>query len=420
MTAAAINTHQLDELAAYYNENLGQAPWREKLLSKIDTNQNIDVDLGTAKIPLPLRILRPLTVSLIMDIAARRWLRPTLQHPTQTDLTRLRAAVGLGDLSARAFAEKLRDKCVELQHAHGPIGRWIQRQTALIDLSISPPPEMGSDSVRAAIALRQGLFQAMSILPVSPTTAAGLAQQISRDALRAAAFATCSVFGGECHVSANLMIPVRGNTPLPNYPAGSLAAAARARGDALWEGLSAPRRLLVVGETRGAGHVGFWVPILRANNGDELPGGPYAFLRMSGQAVFKDDLPGLAGFPESTREKWRDYMHRHFNERLFASIPLLVPDSAMPGTGSIAIAVLNVNASPQHEETWYRAYHEEWLRIAQGRVAAFAEIAVYACLTELEADRTGGKAISIHIDTGSIIWDRLPIGDPKLLAGEGQ
>jgi len=259
----------------------------------------------------------------------------------------------------------------------------------------------------------------MAVLPVSPSTGFALAEQISRNALRAAAFAACSVFGGECHVSANLMVPGRIDRPLPTCSPGSSAEMVRKRADDLWAGLYCDRRLLIVGETKGAGHVGFWVPAAKGSSGEELPGAPYAYLRMAGQAVFRDDLPPLEGLPDTVRRKWHEYMTRHFSERLFVSLPMLVPDSAMPGTGSIVVAVLNLNASPQKEEAWYRAYHPEWLRIAQGRVAEFAEIAYYAFLMQVEANRMAGRPVSIHVDTGSTIWDRLPITDTKLLTEGG-
>jgi hypothetical protein len=83
----------------------------------------------------------------------------------------------------------------------------------------------------------------------------------------------------------------------------------------------------------------------------------------------------------------------------------------MAGTGSIVIAVLNVKASPKQEETWYRAYHREWLDLVQDRVAAFSEIAFNAVRLLNEVSKRECWAPSINVDTVSASWDRLPIAD---------
>jgi hypothetical protein len=216
------------------------------------------------------------------------------------------------------------------------------------------------------------------------------------------------------------MIPVKTEEHVGPYPNSASAAAAHARAESVWGSMSVDRRLLVVGETKGAGHQGFWVPIASSRDGDELPGAPYAYRRMAPNAVFKDDLPPFAGFPPEIARKWREYMGEYFAERLFVSIPLLIPDSARSGTGSLVAAVLNVNASPAVTDAWYRAYHEEWLGLAQGRVAQFTETAWYACLVKLKAELALGQGGSIRIDTGSTLWDRLPIADMIVLPGAKQ
>jgi hypothetical protein len=290
-----INSHDESSLSAYFRDNIGDGSWLENLSSNVDAAQEVDVDLGKAKIPLPLKIFRPLAISLSVTTAVSEVASTFIAESRDAGFARLRRAVLLTDLTERAFAEKLRDRCHELRYALPTLSRWIQRQIALVDLRISPPSDMPSDSVRAAIALRHGLFEAMAVLPISPSAAAGLAGQILRNALRTAAFATCSVFGGECQVSANLMVPVRRDRPLQSFAVDSPAAEAQARADTLWSVLDADRRLLVVAETKGAGHIGFWLPLASATNGEELPGARYAYRRMTGHAVFKDDLPPLEG-----------------------------------------------------------------------------------------------------------------------------
>jgi hypothetical protein len=408
--AGGINTHEEEELAAYFTAHLRQGTWWENLLGYLDTSQDIDLDLGKFKIPLPLRLIRPFSTTVLMRSVAKRWVRPTRPHPRYPDLSRLRTTFGFSDLTLAAFAQKLRDQCTEIQHEHAPMARWVQRQIALADLASFPPPEKSSELTQAAIALRNGNHQAVGFLSFDPVAAINLADEISRSALRAAGLAVCTVFGGECHFSANLMIPVPSDSPLPKPFPHSEAASVRARADELWKNIHSDRRLIIVSETERAGHLGFWVPTARGSHSNLLPGAPRAFLQMSGNAVFKDDLPKIEGFPEEVGNKWTGYMEEHFAERLFVSLPLLVPASTISGTGSAVAAVVNINASPQNEELWYRAYHEEWLKIAQNRVADLAEIAFYAMLVKVEAETALGTS-SIRIDTGCKLWDRLPVAE---------
>jgi hypothetical protein len=408
--AGGINTHEERDLAAYFATHLQHGTWWEKLLGYLDTSQDVDLDLGKFKIPLPLRLIRPFSTTVLMRSVARRWIRPTRPHPRYSDLSRLRTTFGFSDLTLAAFAQKLRDQCTEIQHEHAPMARWVQRQVALADLASFPPPEKPSDLTQAAIALRNGNHQAVGFLSFDPAAAINLAEEISRSALRAAGVAICTVFGGECHFSANLMIPVPSDSSLPKPAPHSQAAMVHARANELWKDVHSDRRLVIVSETERAGHLGFWVPTPYGRNSNILPGAPRTFLQMSGNAVFKDDLPKIEGFPEEVGTRWTKYMEEHFTERLFVSLPLLVPASTFSGTGSAVAAVVNINASPQNEELWYRAYHEEWLKIAQNRVAELTEIAFYATLIKVEAQMALGIP-SLRIDTGCRLWDRLPVAE---------
>jgi hypothetical protein len=171
----AINSYAREELLAYFEQNFGGTQWWEKIVTRIDTSQNADIDLGTFKFSLPLKAIRPFIGSILLGVAARRFLLPSSRNLARGDIFRIQEGVRRTDLSARDFAEKVRNRCVDIEEAHAPLSRWIRRQIALLDLLIAPPPEMTSDTVRAAIALRQGLFQATAVLPVSPMAALNLA-----------------------------------------------------------------------------------------------------------------------------------------------------------------------------------------------------------------------------------------------------
>jgi hypothetical protein len=223
-----------------------------------------------------------------------------------------------------------------------------------------------------------------------------------RHAMEAAAIAVAKALGAEnSGVSANLMVPVSGAAewmPTPEI---------RRNGDrsrALWAGLNSENRLLIVAQTAGAEHVGFWVPLARAERGGPwLPGAPTAFRHGRGDAVFKEDLPPLSGFPDAVAARWKAYMITHFAQRMFVSVPFVAPKGG-PGASRVVVSVLNVNVDAADLTGWRRASHPEWLKVARDRSRPFVEIA-FEALIVMSAE-PGADAPALN--TGWVEFDSLP------------
>jgi hypothetical protein len=278
---------------------------------------------------------------------------------------------------------------------------------ALLDFVAHADEEHATDSSHTAILLRSRLLQVVAYLySLRPSgLVAASAEELSWAALSAASQELCiSLATGPCEYNANLMVPVSSSGGKAELGAFSGMAAAE-RASTVWSAVPEVERcLLVAAETEQAGHLGFWVPLARGNRGEYLPGAPAAFMGMSGTAVFKNDLPDLTGFPKEVNAAWGEYMHRHFKQDLFISIPYFVP---MPnGIGTKVAAILNVNVQSQNE-SWCRAYHKEWLDIATRRLAPFIELALYATLVRAEAARRNGDGY-VELDTGALTWNNLP------------
>lgn len=136
--------------------------------------------------------------------------------------------------------------------------------------------------------------------------AAAKAQEISENALEAGASAVCDVLGkGKCRFSANLMVPVplRGSSG-PGYVPNSVAESNSRKASELWNhSMVSNICLLIVAETKGSSHSGFWVPLMRGEDDADLPGAAAAYYRMEANGVFKDDLPPLTGFQKHLGSK---------------------------------------------------------------------------------------------------------------------
>jgi len=233
-----------------------------------------------------------------------------------------------------------------------------------------------------------------------------MVSDIGLQAMHAAALSVTQALGieGTSSLSANLMVPFSGDVEFP-------ANENWTRATDLWAGADASKRLVVVGETEGSAHAGFWVPATRGEGGAVLPGAPTAYVHLEGDAVFKDDLPHLTGFGERIEARWRSYMLDGFRQKLFVSVPLRAPNGV---GGYIAPAVLNVNADAQDVTRWKRAYHREWLALVGERVQPFVEIAMTSWLITLNHERPDAR-----LGTGSEAWDTLPAVGPQLALGDG-
>lgn len=400
-----ISTYSIQELRDYFEREVSRPAWRP-WLREMD-NLDAGIKAGPVSIGKFRELFRGLTSAGRFRYGAWRWIHPTPPYLDLADVASLQRAAGLDHLERSLFVHRLEDVLKEMIRDHPQLTLWIQRRLALLNHSGSPS-KLSQDLEDLAFRLRFSLAQAISAAPINPGEAANLADDICFDALGAAAEAARQVLGkGGCRFSANLMVPApikdRGG---PGFtPTTAAENNARIAAD-LWEDLSRSSEscLVIVAETMGADHLGFWIPLRRGDGGKALPGAPTAYFGLEGSAVFAEDLPPLEGFTKTLERQWHAYMGRQFREALFVSLPLVVP--ADEG-GRKTIAVLNVNADPPPDDGWRRAYHKEWLAEATARVGAFIEIALYAINVGMAINSPEQYS---EIDYDSQLWT-MPEGD---------
>jgi hypothetical protein len=381
-----------------------RSKWRTGFKS-IDSVAKLDVgiDVGPVKVQRITEVLRDLTLEMRLNFATLKWLRPHEPFIKTTELSGLRELAGLDHLHNSDFAARLIDRSTELMREHPKLANWVQHRNAALEFIARPPKaNVPEDLVDSELQLRHALMRANLLARSNRTLAANVAARVMRHAMEAAAIAVAKALGAEnSGVSANLMVPVSGATDwTPTKD--TLRNAERAR--ALWAGLGSEKRLLIVAQTAGADHVGFWVPLARAHRGGLwLPGAPTAFRHGQGDAVFKDDLPPLSGFPDTVADRWKTYMITDFAQRMFVSVPFVAPKGG-PGGSRVVVSVLNVNVDASDLSGWRRASHPEWLKVARDRSRPFVEIAFEALIVMLA--ESGADAPVLN--TGWVEFDSLP------------
>lgn len=346
-------------------------------------------------------------------LAAWNWLEPRFPNarsPWELNLTK--ASCGLSSVSDVKFHEKVRHHCWETYQAHEPLRPWIASRLALLDHTNHLEDSTANDAIRdAAILHRRNLFHiSTTTYPFDPDAGADLAGQILRQTLQGVATSVNKSLGlSGCYCTANLMVPVSQATLHvfreifenvgPAYAVSNFDTA-----NGLWApiGHDSSRRLIVVGETDDSRHLGFWVPTTKGSRGEDIPGAPKAYYNQVGSAVFKRDLPPMAGFPHLA-ESWSAYIQDKLTGRLFVSLPFAPPDGH---GGRKVVAILNINANPSEDDGWYRAYHVEWLKIAQEKVLHSAEVAFYAASMVIGA-HAARLQLRAKLFTGCELWDCL-------------
>lgn len=387
-------------------------PIGKVLFSVLARSAGSDVTVAGVKLSPWLKLVCRLTEGQRYRLALFLWLRPDPPCPGLEDIEAIRKDACLTDVDRGVFLKRLRDDCRELMRVQPRLANWLQLRVGLLDWALTPMWERPEEIEDSQVVLRTLLTRANHLHWQTPREAQRLASLIVRNAMEGAALALASAVGNKGEkVSANLMAPVQATGPL-FMPGNAAAANANERAEALWEGIDAEHRLLIVAETRDSNHLGFWIPIARGEGGNPLPGAGSAFLRGDGDTVFKDDLPPFQGFPAKVEARWRSFMVEQFQEKLFVSIPFRAPNGT---AGSrITPGVLNVNVDAVDTALWRRAYHPEWLRLARREVQPFIEIALSALLIML-----AGVDDPPSLDTGSDAWDRLPVVVPKLMEMRG-
>lgn len=405
MVPESISAFDEVALTEYFNRAIPRPRWRPWLASLED----LHVGIKGVKIGGLRKVFRKATEPGRYGLAAWKWLRPNRPCPGLDELPAIQAFAGLEHVHAQTFALRLMNRCREIVREHPQLERWVLLRIAALEYVVHPVSAPIPDELRdSSIMLRASLFQAQHLCWQAPKDAGLLARRILSRAMEGAARAAVQAFGaGEGTLSSNLMVPMKGPTI---FAPTDVARANHERAEELWRGLDFERRLVIVGETRRAMHLGFWVPLVRGDRDALLPGAPTAFDHGEGAAVFKDDLPALVGFPAAVEARWRSFMTERFRDRLFVALPFRAPD----GTGAhVTPAVLNVNVSASDIGPWRRAYHPEWLRFARDRVQPFVEIAFGALMVILAQETQEIPALA----TGSDPWDSLPAVVPRLTAG---
>jgi hypothetical protein len=412
MENPSIPTHRTDELRGYFDSHFKRP--RTRWLPTADAAAEVlSFQHGPISIGPLTKVIRLATTEQRYRTAAWHWLRPEEPSCRIEELPYVQRAAGLDHVSRAAFVPRLQERCLEEMRRHPRLKRWIQRRMALLDFVVAPPVDVPEEVRDMGPLLRALLLQATALLGQGDRAGAGaLAAKISVKALSAAAAAVKRILGtGDCHLSANIMIPtVLDSLDGPRCVSGRIAQMKSARAAQLWQGFASlgERCLLIVAETEDADHMGFWIPIRQGQQLAPLPGAPEAFDTLEGSAVFKDDLPDLsAAFSPTINSRWHAFMTEHFKQRMFVSLPLRLPAENAPTVG----AVLNVNAAPTAEDGWRRAYHPVWLRAARDRAGPFIEAAYFATLIRREAE----PAAWPRIDTGARQWDTLPGAGPHRL-----
>jgi hypothetical protein len=137
-------------------------------------------------------------------------------------------------------------------------------------------------------------------------------------------------------------------------------------------------------------NLGFWLPLILSRTPRiTTPGATQAYYTNKASAVFAEDPPPLGvDLAGASHSQWVEYLNDNLWHPLFISIPISAGSqeqeeatnrrqqqirSKQPHESSQQLlAVLNVNIHPDDADNFYRAYHPEWLALAQQAASPFA------------------------------------------------
>jgi hypothetical protein len=341
-----------------------------------------------------------------IDYCVWRWLLPKHQCLKVDQLKALQVVSNLVYLSHEDFLDHLIRGCRDFEIKHPELKLWIRRRIALAEMGKHKTPEIPESLISAKWNFMFGLMYVTSLYQKDIGLAKQKAQGLFADLLDAAATAALSTMSSDCHrwrCESNFMIPVcfNGNHPPAAY-VDNFEKAKR-----IWGELPGERVLMVLAENSDDPmHLGFWVPLRTGNDSEFIPGAPDAYEHMLGTAVFKDDLPPIAGFSIGIQNFWKGYMSNDFGHKMFISLPVIACHEAQKRA---PVGVFNINLIPPADtEVCYLAYHHQWLRLAQDRAAPFLQMAWFVIL--LASGAENGKIGNITIDTGVSNWNNLQSG----------
>lgn len=424
MPTEPISIYNRRQLELYFKANIPRPGWRpwfraiESIPLTPDAADSAPKLGGLRKALGRLRkAFRSATADARFRFAVYYWLYPFEQEVNlETGLLFILKQAGLDHLKEKQITAAMLQESDRILREHPALTNWIRDRSALLQFLIREerPPQFQ----RALFHLRNQLIRVVNLLWQDPTTAVELADELIDKALRGAAQVVHAELGGDAPgpLNASLMLPFQEPEAVVDYLAAVDVPARQGkdRADQIWKPLPrAPRtHLVVVAETVGHEHAGFWVPVVDGDRGARVPGAPAAFENHVGSCVFRHDLMELDGFPEDMNARWRTHIRERVRGRHFVSLPFVVDHQE--GFGKVALAVLNVNADPPAGDEWYRALHQVWLERARDAAAPFVEIAFYAVLAKFAVLRVSdstepGLDISPpDLDISPAVWKRLP------------
>jgi hypothetical protein len=347
-------------------------------------------------IPVPIGKLKALVKSFThgraIRAAAWHWLNPIRDSDLNT-VDVIRRTLGLEHLSESELCRYLIHECRKVQHDSPRLQRCIEARIADLRYRTEGAGVGVSNAIAQEFSIFQRMLVTVALAAKNPDQRTiGDAHDLVENALALTAAALRNVLD-DAHererqslFQANLMIPLRFNGDVrdapsalgefANYPAASAATQ-------LWQGMTGTvsRLLVVIAETGGAGHMGFWIPDLVNGSGEFLPGAPRALALGTAQAVFNEDPPPLPLGNNVVAAKWRDHLRgqgkNSFRGSMFVSVPVLSRQDAYRVTSA---AVVNVGVVG--ERIWPRAYSKYWLESAGQCVSPWASTVLHAAALE--------------------------------------
>jgi hypothetical protein len=309
-----------------------------------------------------------------LAFAAWRWLKI---ENTLERLGKIQEDTGLADMELSLFASKLREFCSDIEEEHPRLRFWILKRCALLEYKITNLAELPVDLATTGTSLNYSLFAGLmdycdgaSQLPQDRALheVRRVAGETLNQALTAVGQIVCRTLStrpSECEFRANLMLPAEyafldsalfsATQSLKN-----IQDARNLWGEPSEHGIC----LVVVAENNDKPeYLGFWLPAL-ANCRNPSAGATTAYYKAKASAVFVDDPPLLFGedLPAGSHSKWLEYLQKRFQQEVFVSIPFAIE---VKGGQRRVPAIINVNVNPADHGDFRRAYHPEWLRIAQ-------------------------------------------------------
>ena len=287
------------------------------------------------------------------------------------------------------YARRITARSKEHAREHPELSRYIYARNAEVEFcerAASSTVLLGATNFEL---YQRALLGAAYKGSAVPSEAQVAAESSLRQVLGAIAAVVAGVLdpkgGKDSTIEANLMLPCALDALPPK-----LGTNAETIAEWLWRGVPSGvhKRLIVVAETEGARHKGFWIPDVRPK-GVCLPGAPTALSRGTCEAIFVDDLPSFPIDDAEMAARWQRYLAGgepgHFAGDMFFSIPVL---SRVGLDHRLPMAVVNVNV--KSEQPWFRGYSGSWRRHLLEQLAPWLALCCHSAVLAVVAGERAG------------------------------